>query len=178
MTSLPLSSISSIQKIKSYCHSLLKKNGTIVGNTKEQPINGSFIIAPDDLTVLVDNLKPFLNKEILEKETEEYNGIEKAATQICLEEFARDINGRRAVVINNSCLSYHHFYLRDGILFHVVHMRSQDIRKFLEDFWLMLRAHKSIIKNAIPEGYVIKNIQLRYEVDCFHEYLKPEEVAL
>lgn len=178
MQPMPLVNVHDVVKLKGYCQSLFKKSGTVVGNTKEQPVNGEFIIPPSSLTALADNLVPLLDTDIVDREAVEYKEIEQAAVKVCSDEFHRDINSRRAVITNSGCFTYQHFYLREGILFHVVHMRGQDLRKFLADFWLIFRIQQLVAKYSVPEGYIIKSVQLRWNVDNFHVYLKPEEVPL
>jgi len=175
---MSLSSVSDVTKLEGYCRSMFKKNGSIVGNTREQPVSGEFVIPPSSLNALVDNLRPLLDQDVLEREDHEYAEIQAASVRACSDEFSRDINGRRALVVNSGCVSYQHFFFREGVLFHVVHMRSQDIRKLLADFWLLFTIQRAIVAGCLPEGVVVKAVNLRWTADCFHSYLKPEEVAL
>lgn len=178
MTPVPLTSVDDVIKLEGHCKAILKKNGSIVGDTKEQPVNGSFVIPPLNITAIIDNLKPRLPADVIAREEQEYNEIIEASVKICMAEFGRDVNSRRAVVVNSGCVTYQHFYLRDNTLYHIVHMRGQDIRKFRSDFWLIFRIQQAILKASLPSEYVVKQVNLRWEVDSFHAYIKPEEVPL
>ena len=173
-----LSSVHDVQKLEGYCRTMLEKYGTITGNTLERPVIGEFIIPPSSLNILTDNLEPLLDADVFARETEEYSEIIDEVVRVCGVEFIRDISSRRAVVVNNGCFTYQHLYLREGVLFHVVHMRGQDVRKMLADFWLIFQVQKEVMASCIPESTIIKNIQLRWSVDCFHKYLNPAEVPL
>lgn len=178
MNGTPIANVDHLLKVEGYCRGLFRKGVPLVGNTKEQPVQGSFIIPPSCLTALVDNLLPLLPVEVIAREEEEYNEIIYRLTEVCKEEFGGNVNSRRAVFVNPGCVTYQHLYIREGVLYHIVHMRSQDLRKFLSDFWLFFRIQQSVLAKAIPDGTAISRIEMRWAVDNFHVYLKPEEVPL
>lgn len=156
---------------------LCLEDGKTVDNTIERPMSGLLMIDVKDLRAIIDGLHPLLPREVLKREDDEYRKIVNAAVACCEHEFSRVINSRRAVAVNTGCLTYQHLYVRNGVLHHSVHMRGQDVRKMLSDFWLMLVIDQRVL-GVIPSEVYMHAVHLAWMVDCFHAYKDPESVPI
>lgn len=165
-----------VEKVVKACSKILE-TADLVGDTYEIPISGEFVVDTKELPIILGALYGMLPGEVLKREEAEYTEIVNTAVVCCTEEFSRDIHSRRAIAINTGCLTYLHFYIRNQTLYQIVHMRGQDIRKMLSDFWLILVIVSRVLE-IIPKGVEVQAIKLLWAVDCFHKYKDPSKVPL
>ena len=155
-------------------HLDLHKHGSKIGNTTEYPLNIDISMNFCNIVECINLLKTYVPQKVMELEAVEYEHLQKQAVGVCLREFFRDRNSRRAVVNHPGCITYQHFMLRDNALIYVVHMRGIDTWKAAADIEQFLWTAIAIREHCIPEQNLKPMkpdmLMLSIIIDSYHCY--------
>lgn len=173
-TLTPLTTVKDVQRIEGYVKGLLRRGGQLVNGAKETPISGEFLVPPWSLTSLVDGIGELFSPEERASADEEF---ELLRDDINFRVDAATITGRTASVPDAD--GFQHFLVRDGALYHILHVGELDLARFFRFFYVAFRAQKYVVDSILPKGFDLKRIQLRLNVDALYTPVekKAEEPA-